>query len=182
MVTVLSPARVSIFRFKKGVDMTCQVQISQRRNIAVCGHGSSGKTSLLDTLLQKQVQSPVHTVLMMAPVCVTLIRKRNYTNTPSKPKYSTASTIRRILHFLIPPAIRTVSGKRLVRRRPLIALQLSFDAHAGIEVATRDASLEQSWNSACLVVLSSADWMEMQLTFKRWLALSVKRSARTVFS
>ncbi len=117
--------------------MTCQVQISQRRNIAVCGHGSSGKTSLLDALLQKTgATSGSHSVDDGTSVC----------DFDPEEKLHKHTIEAKVLHceydstyftFLDTPGYADCIGQTIGALAAADSAAICIHAHAGIEVNTR---------------------------------------------
>jgi elongation factor G len=117
--------------------MTCQVQISQRRIIAVCGHGSSGKTSLLDALLQKTgAISGSHNVDDGTSVCDFDPEERIHKHT-IEAKVLHCQHRATYFTLLDTPGYSDCIGQTIGALSAADSAAICIHAHAGIEVTTR---------------------------------------------
>ena len=116
--------------------MSSHVPISHRRNIALCGHGSIGKTSLIDALLQHTgAVTGSHSVDDGTSVC-DFDPEENCTSTPSKPKSCTWNSIRSF-HLLDTPGYTDCIGQTIGALVAADGAVIGINAHKGIEVNTR---------------------------------------------
>lgn len=116
-----------------------QVPTSQIRNIVVCGHGSSGKTTLVDSLLAKTgMVKTAPSVDAGTSVCDFDPEERRH-------KHSIESTLVGFEHrglwfnLLDTPGYSDLIGQTIGAMRAADTALVVVDAHAGVKVGTRRA-------------------------------------------
>ncbi len=138
--------------------MTCQVKISQRRNIALCGHGSSGKTSLIDALLQETgAVTGSHSVDNGTSVC----------DFDPEEKLHRHTIEAKVLHcehgqthftFLDTPGYSDCIGQTIGALAAADSAAICIHAHAGVEVTTRRVFKEvMSMHLPCCLIITRLD-------------------------
>jgi elongation factor G len=138
--------------------MTCQVKISQRRNIALCGHGSSGKTSLIDTLLQETgAVSGSHNVDNGTSVC-------DFDPEEKLHKHTIEAKVLHCDHgstyftFLDTPGYSDCIGQTIGALSAADSAAICIHAHAGVEVTTRRVFKEvMDMHLPCCLIITRLD-------------------------
>ncbi len=117
--------------------------VADIRNIVVCGHGSAGKTSLVDQLLVKSgATSAKPSVDAGTSIC-------DFDEEEKHHKHSVESTVVNFDHagkhfnVIDTPGYPDLVGQMIGSLRAVETALIAVDAHAGIKVNTRRA-----WNEA----------------------------------
>ncbi|MFV2066224.1 MAG: elongation factor G [Pirellulales bacterium] len=112
------------------------------RNVAFCGHGSSGKTTLVDQiLLATDAVTGIHSVDDGTSVC-------DFDEEERKHKYSIESAVTQFdhggkhFHLIDTPGYADFIGQTIGALHGVDTAVLVIDAHTGIEVGTRRALVE----------------------------------------
>lgn len=138
--------------------MTTSVRISQRRNIALCGHGSSGKTSLIDSLLLKTgAITGAHSVDDGTSVC-------DFDPEEKLHKHTIEAKVLHCEHdstyftFLDTPGYSDCIGQTLGALFAADSAAICIHAHAGVEVNTRRVFKEVTdLHLPCAMVITRLD-------------------------
>jgi elongation factor G len=117
--------------------MSSHVQISQRRNIALCGHGSIGKTSLIDALLlHTGAVTGMHSVDDGTSVCDFDPEEKLHKHTiEAKVLHMEAHSV--FFTFLDTPGYTDCIGQTIGALVAADGAVIGLNAHKGIEVNTR---------------------------------------------
>ena len=108
------------------------------RNIAVCGHGSSGKTTLVDQLAREdRAQSPASPASTPAPASATSTKKRSTTSIRSRRRSSISIMRGKRFNVIDTPGYPDLIGQTIGALRAVETALIAIDAHAGIKVNTR---------------------------------------------
>jgi elongation factor G len=124
--------------------MSSHVQVSQRRNIALCGHGSIGKTSLIDALLQLTgMVAGSHSVDDGTSVCDFDVEEKLHKHTmEAKVVHIEYKSV--YLTLLDTPGYTDCIGQTIGALVAADSAVIGINAHKGIEVNTRRVFKEVS--------------------------------------
>jgi len=118
------------------------IKAKKIRNVAFCGHGSSGKTTLIDQILMATgAVSGAHSVEDGTSIC-------DFDEEEQKHKYSIESAVAQCdhagqhFHLVDTPGYADFIGQTIAALHGVDTAALVIDAHTGIEVGTRRAYAE----------------------------------------
>ena len=112
-------------------------QVDDIRNIVFCGHGSAGKTTLVDALLNRPARSSGRPASMTARASATSTTKRRHH------KYTIEATVTHFdhagkhFHVIDTPGYPDFIGQTIGAMRGVDTAAIVINAQAGIEVNTR---------------------------------------------